>query len=75
MHDLSYRGDTLDHVVDVGDDGANAGDVLAGTEPDGDLEGLLARTLDLDGSVGKVTLEGSTGTGNLDNAGLDLDGD
>lgn len=72
---LSYSSDTLDHVGDVGDDGTNAGDVLAGTEPDGYLDGLLAELLELDGSVAKVALEGSTRASNLDDASLALDGD
>lgn len=65
--------DTLDHVLDVSDDSADASDVLAGTEPDGDLEGLLAEELELDSDVLKVTGEGSTGPSNLDDARLDLD--
>jgi hypothetical protein len=66
--------DTLDHVLDVRDDGANAGNVLAGTEPDGDLEGLLAEELELDSDVLEVTGEGSTRASDLDDARLDLNG-
>lgn len=66
---------TLDHVLDVGDDGTEAGDVLAGTEPDGNLERLLAHLLKLNSGVLKVALEGSTGTGDLDAAGLNLNDD
>lgn len=65
--------DTLDHVLDVSDDSADASNVLTGTKPDGDLEGLLGQELELDGDVLKVTDEGTTGAGNLDDARLDLD--
>lgn len=63
--------DTLDHVLDVSDDGTETGDVLAATEPDGDLEGLLVQLLELDGNMLKVTDEGTTGTGDSDDARLD----
>lgn len=69
-----YRGDTLNHVLDVSNDGADASEMLTGTEPDGDLEGLLVNLLELNSDVLKVALKGSTGTGDLDSASLDLNG-
>lgn len=56
----------------MGDDGTDTSKMLAGTEPDRDLQGLLVNLLELDSDMLKVTFEGSTGTGDLDNARLDI---
>ena len=65
---------SLDHVGDVGADGADAGVVLAQAKPDTDrqLGGLGAFHLNRD--VLKVAFKGSTGTGYLDLARGNLDG-
>lgn len=69
--ELEALGDTLDHILDVGADGTNTGEILALTEPNGnaDFTGLLGH---FDSDVFEVALEGSTGTGDLDAAGSDF---
>ena len=70
---LEALGDTNDHVVDERTDGAESGDVLAGTVVHLDLDGGGIGLLERDGQVTKVLLEGATGTLNSDLAGLDSD--
>ena len=64
------QGDSLDHVFDVGADGAEAGQVFAGTEPDGGLEGggtgFGCLEVEFDGCVGEGAGQGSTGTSDGD---------
>ena len=70
---LEALGDTNDHVVDERTDGAESGDVLAGTVVHLDLDGGGIGLLERDGQVTKVLLEGATGTLNSDLADLDSD--
>ena len=70
---LEALGDTNDHVVDERTDGAESGDVLAGTVVHLDLDGGGIGLLERDGQVTKILLEGATGTLNGDLAGLDSD--
>lgn len=63
---LETLGNTLDHVLDVRADGANASQVLVATEPNGNLELVLSRAGNLQGDEGEVALKGSARTSNLD---------
>jgi hypothetical protein len=70
---LVTLGDTDDHVVDQGADGAEASNVLALAVPDNEAEagGIQLNNVHLD--VTEVLVEGTTGTGDGDLASLDLD--
>lgn len=72
---LVTLGDTGDHVVDQGLDGSEGSNVLSGTVEDGDLDLLIGDLLEGNVDVAKVLLEGTSGAGNGDVSGLDLDGD
>ncbi|GMT19707.1 hypothetical protein PFISCL1PPCAC_11004, partial [Pristionchus fissidentatus] len=69
-------GDSLDHVVDVGNNGADGGDLLAGSEPlaDTDLVVSLLDLLHLHVEVTEVSSEGSAGSSDVDDAVLDGEG-
>lgn len=72
---LEALGHTSDHVLDMGAHGSNAGNVLAGTEPDGNVQLVLALAGDLDRDVVKVLLQGAPRSGNLDLAAVQVDSD
>ena len=71
---LVALGDTLDHVLDVRADGADAGQVLVATEPHAQLQLVLASAGNLQGNEGKVALQGTTGTSDLDLAAGQING-
>lgn len=69
---LEALGDTNDHVVDDGADGAQSGDVLAAAVVHLDLDDILGGLLEGDGKVTKILLEGTAGALDGDLAGLDV---
>jgi len=70
---LVALGDTNDHVVDDGADGAESGDVLAGTVVHLDVDDVLLGVREADSQVLERLLENATGAGDGDMSGLDLD--
>lgn len=72
---LESLGNTGNHVLDVGADGADAGKVLANTEPDRHGNLVFALASNLDGNVVKVLLQRTAGSGYFDLAAVQLDGD
>lgn len=71
----SYLGDTDDHVLDVGAQGADACKLLAVSEPHIHSEAVLAHSLNGDIDVAEVTLQGAAWALDDDLAGVHLDGD
>ena len=71
----AHLGDTNDHVVDQTPECPEDGDVLAATLPDrqGDTVDLALHQPDVDICVSEVLRQGTTGTGDGDEAGLDGD--
>lgn len=70
---LVALGDTNDHVVDDGADGAESGDVLAGTVVHLNVDDVLLGVREADSQVLERLLEGTTGASDGDISGLDLD--
>ena len=64
-----------DHVVNVGADGTDASELFTGGEPQVDADGFVADFAEVHVDVLEVTGEGATGSGDLDDAGGDFDGD
>lgn len=72
---LVTSGDTGDHVVDEGLDGSQSSDVLSVTIEDGDLDLVIGDLLEGNVDVRQVLLEGTSGAGDGDSSGLDVNGD
>jgi len=72
---LVTLGDTDDHVVDQGADGAEASDVLALAVPDNKAEAGGIHLDNVHLNVTEVLVEGTAGTSDGDLAGLDLNSD
>jgi len=70
---LVALGDTDDHVVDESADGTESGDVLAGTVVHLDGDNILLGVRERDGQVREILLEDTTGAGDGDLSGLDVD--
>lgn len=72
---LETLGDTNDHVVDEGLDSSQGSDVLSVTVEDGDLDLLIGDLLEGNVDVVEVLLEGTSGAGDGDSSGSDVNGD
>lgn len=72
---LETSGDTDDHVVDEGLDGSQSSDVLSVTIEDGDLDLLIRDLGEGNVDVREVLLKGTSGAGDGDSSGLDVNGD
>ena len=73
---LESLGDTGDHVLDNRLDGSQGGDVLSAAMVQGNVDDWLSRTLgEGDVDVLEVSDELSTGTGDSNDTGLDVEGD
>lgn len=69
--ELEALGDTLDHVINVSADGLDASDFLATTEPLGDAD-LVTSDGHFDSDVLEAAFQGTTGTSDFDDAGVDF---
>lgn len=69
---LEALGDTSDHVVDDGANGADSSNVLADAMVDNELELVLALELNFNVQVAKVLGQFAAGTLDGDNTGLDV---
>ena len=69
------EGDSLDHVLDVGADGADSGKLFADSEPLANTKGVLSNALHLHVQVTEVLADGSAWSGDVDDAVLDGEGD
>lgn len=65
------EGNSLDHVLDVGADSADSGELLADSKPLADAEGVLSNALHLHVQVTEVLADGSAWSGDVDDAVLD----
>lgn len=72
---LVTLGDTDDHVVDDGLDGADGSDLLTVAVNNGNLDLAVADLLEGDINVGEVVVQSTTGAVDSDLTGLDLDSD
>jgi len=70
---LEALGHTLEHVLDVGADRADTGEMLVATKPDAEAEAVLAVAGNLEGNVAKVALKSAAGTGHLDDTAVESD--